>query len=393
MYRKTYAKIDGDILENNAKEIIKKYNGFTYYFGVVKNNAYHHGIKVVNNLIKGGINYLAVSSLEEAEDIRKYNTEIPILILEPIGLEFIDDAIMSKVTLTIESLEYLKNLNKIELAYPINIHLKIDSGMNRLGIKTKKEANEAIKIIEKNEKLILEGIYSHFATAGTSDYHYDAQLKKFLEITSDIQLKEIPIVHLDRSLTLVTHKKLEFVNGVRLGIVLYGLNGSRKEQRGLKAKVRKLKRTLYLKKHHVSKTTLENDLQVKTAFRLYSEVIAIRKIEKGEFVGYNASYKAKEEDFIATIPIGYADGVTKKFGFVSIRKKRYKIIADSMDMIMVLVDKNVKIKDKVEIFGDTISIKEVTNNLHTNAYHLFNGISYRVPRVHKEENDEIEIKY
>ena len=71
MYRKTYARIDGGILENNVKEIIKKYDKYKYYIGVVKNNAYHHGIKVINNLIQGGVNYLAVSSLEEALSVRK----------------------------------------------------------------------------------------------------------------------------------------------------------------------------------------------------------------------------------------------------------------------------------------------------------------------------------
>ena len=136
MYRKTYARIDGGILEKNVKEIINKYDKYTYYFGVVKNNAYQHGIKVVNNLIRGGVNYLAVSSLEEALDIRKYNFEIPILILEPIDLAFIDDAINGKVTLTVDNLEYLKNLNKLSLSYAINVHLKVDSGMNRLDRKS-----------------------------------------------------------------------------------------------------------------------------------------------------------------------------------------------------------------------------------------------------------------
>ena len=85
MYRKTYVKIDNDILESNVKEIIKKYNSYDYYIGVVKANAYGHGSYIVNNLIDAGINYLAVSSLEEAIDVRKYNKDIPILVLVPVG--------------------------------------------------------------------------------------------------------------------------------------------------------------------------------------------------------------------------------------------------------------------------------------------------------------------
>lgn len=393
MYRKTYVEINEDILEKNTNEIISKYNEYKYYFGVVKNNAYHHGIKVVNSLIRGGVNYLAVSSLEEAIDIRKYNTEIPVLVLEPIDLDFIDDVINNKVTLTVDSLEYLKLLDKLNIPYKLNIHLKIDSGMNRLGFKKRKDINEAVNIIRENKKLYLEGIYSHFATSGIQDIHYDKQVEKFLSLTKDIDLNEIPVVHMDRSLTFVTHEKLKFVNGVRLGIVLFGFSGSRKVGNGIRVKIRNLKRNMYVKRYHISEAVLENDLKLNTAFKLYSMVMSIRKVEKGEYVGYNASYKAKEDGFVATIPIGYADGVTKEFGYVAINKKRYPIISDSMDMIMVLVDKSIKYKDKVEIFGDNISVRETSNRLGVNAYHLFNQISNRVVRIHKTHEEEIEIKY
>lgn len=393
MYRKTYAKIDGKILEENVREIKKKYNEYTYYIGVVKNNAYGHGMKVVQNLIRGGINYLAVSSLEEALQIRKFTLDIPILVLEPISLEFIDDAISNKITLTVESLDYLKSLYKLDLPYEVKVHLKLDTGMNRLGMKTNKEVKEAVKIISKNENIFLEGIYTHFATTGVQDFYYDRQVAKFLELTNEIDLSTIPIVHLDRSLTFVTHEKLTFANGVRLGIALFGFSGSRKLGTGLKGTLRNLKRKMFIKKYHISPTILENDLKLSTAFSLYSEVMSIRKVTKGEVVGYNASYQVKEDGFIATIPIGFADGVTKEFGFVAIRKKKYPIVADAMDMIMVLVDEAVKGQDKVEIFGDTISIGETKSRLNTNAQHLFTQITTRVPRVHVEGKDEVEIKY
>ena len=215
----------------------------------------------------------------------------------------------------------------------------------------------------------------------------------FLELTKDIDLEDIPIVHMDRSLTFVMHKKLSFVNGVRLGIVLFGFNGSRKALKGIKSKIRNIKRNMYVKRHNISETILENDLKLNTAFILYSNVMAVRKVLKGDVVGYNATYKVKEDGYIATIPVGYADGVTKEYGYVVINKKRYPIVSDAMDMIMVLVDKSVKYKDKVEIFGDNISVREVSNRLGINAYHLFNQISNRVPRVHKLEEEKLEIKY
>ena len=393
MYRKTYAIIDEDKLKNNIKEIKAKYDNYKYYIGVVKNNAYNHGIKIINSLIEGGINYLAVSSLEEALDARKYNSKIPILCLEVIDLDYIYDCINNNVTITVESLEYLEKLNKIKLDFPIKIHLKLNTGMNRLGISEVKEVNKCVSIISENKKLILEGIYTHFATSGISDKYYDDQMKKFQELTKDIDLTSIPIVHLGRSLTLVNHDKPDFVNGIRLGIIIYGFSQSIKEDTSLRGKLRAIKRKKLIKKFNISKTYLTNDLNLKTAFSLYSNVMTIKKVKNKEFVGYGANFFADRDIKVAIIPIGYADGVTIKYKNVSIKGQKYQIIADSMDMLMVKVDNTVKIGDKVEIFGENISIREASRNNGCNSYRLFNMITNRVPRIYKKDKEKIEIKY
>lgn len=393
MYRKTYAIIDEDKLKNNIKEIKEKYDNYKYYIGVVKNNAYNHGIKIINSLIEGGINYLAVSSLEEALDARKYNSKIPILCLEVIDLDYIYDCINNNVTITVESLEYLEKLNKIKLDFPIKIHLKLNTGMNRLGISEVKEVNKCVSIISENKKLILEGIYTHFATSGISDKYYDDQMKKFQELTKDIDLTSIPIVHLGRSLTLVNHDKPDFVNGIRLGIIMYGFSQSIKKDTSLRGKLRAIKRKKLIKKFNISKTYLTNDLNLKTAFSLYSNVMTIKKVKNKEFVGYGANFFADRDIKVAIIPIGYADGVTIKYKNVSIKDQKYQIIADSMDMLMVKVDNTVKIGDKVEIFGENISIREASRNNGCNSYRLFNMITNRVPRIYKKDKEKIEIKY
>ena len=393
MYRKTYAIIDEDKLKNNIKEIKAKYDNYKYYIGVVKNNAYNHGIKIINSLIEGGINYLAVSSLEEALDARKYNSKIPILCLEVIDLDYIYDCINNNVTITVESLEYLEKLNKIKLDFPIKIHLKLNTGMNRLGISEVKEVNKCVSIISENKKLILEGIYTHFATSGISDKYYDEQMKKFQELTKDIDLTTIPIVHLGRSLTLVNHDKPDFVNGIRLGIIMYGFSQSIKEDTSLRGKLRAIKRKKLIKKFNISKTYLTNDLNLKTAFSLYSNVMTIKKVKNKEFVGYGANFFADRDIKVAIIPIGYADGVTIKYKNVFIKGKKCQIIADSMDMLMVKVDNTVKIGDKVEIFGENISIREASRNNGCNSYRLFNMITNRVPRIYKKDKERIEIKY
>ena len=116
MYRKTYVEVNIDNLKSNVENIVNNYNEYKYYFGVVKGNCYGHGTKyVINELIDSGINYLAVSNLEEALEVRSINNEIPILILEPIHLEFIDVCINNNITITIHDYNYAKDFLNTEL--------------------------------------------------------------------------------------------------------------------------------------------------------------------------------------------------------------------------------------------------------------------------------------
>lgn len=387
MYRKTFVKIENFKLRDNVKEILKKYNGYKYYIGVVKGNAYGHGDYVVNDLIKGGVNYLAVSSLEEGISIRKYNKDIPILVLEPISLEYLSVVIENKITLTVSSLDYVKELCSKKISSKVNVHIKLDTGMNRLGFKDSDEVSLAVSMISDSSNVTLEGIYTHIGTSGLNDSYYDKSISKFRELTKDIDLKNIPIVHLNRSITLVHHKKYDFETGVRLGIIMYGFSQSIKEPVGL----RKLKRNIMLKMKNISDSILENDLKLKTSFSLYSEVISVRKVLKGEYVGYGANYIANTDKYVACVPIGYYDGMNKSFRYVYINGKLCKIVGDvCMDMTLVEVDSSVKIGDKVEIIGKNISVSDVCNRSGINAYHLFTSISNRVPRVY---DNDVEIKY
>ena len=132
MFRKTYVEVNIDNLKSNVKNIVNYYNDYQYYFGVVKGNCYGHGtINVINELIDSGINYLAVSSLEEALEAREINKKIPILCLEPIAIEYIDICIKNKITITVHDFYYAKKLIEKNINKKIKIHLKIDSGMNK----------------------------------------------------------------------------------------------------------------------------------------------------------------------------------------------------------------------------------------------------------------------
>jgi len=391
MYRKTYAVIDGDALENNIKLIKEAYPDYEYYFGVVKANAYGHGVFTVDFLIKGGINYLACATLDEAVKIRKRNKKIPILCLEPVHLDELEVCSKEDITITIHDTEYYYKLVKEN--YELKIHLKIDSGMNRLGIKNKEDVKKIVDDIDTHDNLYLEGIYTHMATSGENDKEWDNQLERFIYLTSTIDLKKIPIVHMGRSATLIEHPKIPFCNGIRLGIIMYGYVQNKAIRTGFKGKL-KQKYVDYLNdKKGISKTISNYDLKLQKPFSLYSEIIQIKDVKKGDYISYGPHYKAPEDMKIGVVAIGHADGVSSanEGRDVLINDKKYPIIGTiCMDMLIVKIDDNVKLYDKVTLIGDTISPLYVCNYTHTSPYNLFTMISPRVPRLLKSNGKIIE---
>ncbi|MBR2240186.1 MAG: alanine racemase [Clostridia bacterium] len=395
MYRRTYLEVDCEKLKNNIINIRKNYPGYDYYFGVVKANAYGHGGYVINSLIQGGINYLAVSSLEEAIKLREFNSEIPVLILEPIHLEYLDKCLKYNFTITVSNMEYFRELVTIDLPKQLKIHVKLETGMTRLGITSSNDLTEIIEKLSTNSSLLLEGLYTHFATSGINDKHWDDQLNKFKEITKNTDLSSIPIVHMGRSLTLVNHEKIPFCNGTRLGIAMYGMSQNMPAGSGFKSFLRNLRNKHNRKKLHISPTTTTNNLDLKTAITLYSEVIDLHQIHANDFVGYGALFTADRDMTIATIPIGYADGIPKKIKHVFINGKKYNVVGEiCMDMISVCVDSSVKLYDKVTVLGGAeLPVKQVANECGISSYTLFTGITNRVPRVYIDNNEKVEITY
>ena len=345
MYRNTYAEINLTNIKTNVQEIINTYKDYKYYISVVKADCYgHNSKKVVEAIIDGGCNYLAVSSLDEVMEIRK-NFNIPILCLGIINTKYMDICEKNNIDITVDNLDYLRKIKN----YKLNIHIKIDTGMNRLGIKTKEEFNLLVKEI-KNSKLNLKGIYTHIYDANNIE-SINTQINRFKYITSDIDLDKIDMVHISQSDTLVNYSKIDFCNGCRLGIIMYGLNN--------------------------------NKLLLKDTFGLCSEIIEIKKLKKGDVVSYNGIYKAKRDELIGIVSIGYADGVNRKLtgAYIYINNKKYKIIGSiCMDMLMVKIDDSVKLYDKVYIYKDINHIKYLSKYLDTIPYELICNVSKRVER-------------
>lgn len=344
--RKTYLEVNIKNIQTNVEKIITRYNGYETYFGVVKANSYGHGIEnVVGAIIKGGCNYLAVATLEEALEIRKIYKKIPILILGIVDINLLEYCIEENITITISSIEYATKIVNIK---DLKKHIKINTGMNRLGIKNINEVQEVCNILED-----IEGIYSHIHSADNLE-KYQKQLYLFEKVLELEECKDIKIKHISASESIVNYEKKNNINGCRLGIIMYGFT--------------------------------EVKMEPKSTFTLKSEVIQINKICKGESVGYNGEFVAQKDEYIAVLPIGYADGIIRKNTGrdVFINNKRYPIVGNiCMDMLFVKVDETVSIQDKVLVIKDIEHIKEIAKYLETIPYEVLCQIGRRVNRIYR----------
>ena len=386
MYRKTFVEINLDNLKSNVKNIIKKYPDYKYYIGMVKSNAYNHGLYIVNTLIESGINYLAVSSLDEAIKIREYNKEIGILITEIIDEDLIDEAIKNNITLTIDDLNYLKKINK-----PCKVHIKINTGMNRIGVSSKKEFNQIYEYISNNKDIELEGLYTHFATPGIRDIYYDKQVNKFKEITSDIDLNQIKIVHCASSFIVLSHPKIEFSNGIRIGTMMYGYDISLKEYNNdLKSQIKKARDKYLINKNNISPVIRGVNIDLKPAFKVKTNVMKIREVKKGDILGYGINIM-KEDSKVAILPIGYESGIgTNVLGRkVIINNKIYNAVSGiEMCMMFVKVDDKVKVGDIVTILGDELTLGYMSRLNSTHIQSTLVNIGKELPKVYIKNNKE-----
>lgn len=337
-----YIEIDKEIISNNIKTIInnKKYD---YYIGMVKANAYGHGFDIINTLIESGINYLAVVSLEEAIEIRKRNEFIPILCLNPIDLKDISLIKQYNVTLTISSFDYFKKLIEFDVK-DIKVHIKIDTGLNRLGLKDKNEIEYIYNYLIENNDLVLEGLFTHLSSSIYPDQKYYEQIEKFKELTENIDYEKIPIIHIFKSNIVYYLDKLEFCNAVRLGILMYGV----------------LPETFNVS-NEIREEFEKSKLNIQPGFKLISKVVEVKKVEKDSHIGYNNSYKVEEDSYMAVAPIGYSDGLhlTNDGNYVLINNRRYKIVGSiNMNAITILVDENVAVGDNVIIIDNIYDYME-----------------------------------
>lgn len=388
MNNDTYFEIDTKIIKENIKKIIDSRSGYDYYIAVVKGKAYGYGYEIAKTITETKINYLAVATINEAIEVRKYiPKDFPIMCLQPVNLNDIKTCLENNITITIPDINYYKKLVK-ENPSSLKIQLKLNTGMNRMGLESKEEVKTIYDDLIKNKKynIILEGIYSHFASLGIVDNLWDKQVNKFKELTSLINIKEIKMIHMFSSNSLSAHPKLDFCNTTRIGQLIFGNYLNNINESGFINKLKKIKRDYIRNKKGLSPLNKEFFIDVKPAIKLISTIECIKKIKKGEKVGYDGEYIADEDINIAMIPIGYADGLNKNFTgkYVLINNKKYQIVGEiNMCMTLIKVDKNVKIGDQVTLIGDELTPKKVAYSIGTSVPYLLCSFENYIKRIYK----------
>ncbi len=370
LYR-TWLEIEKSLIKNNVKNIKARIPGNKLFLGVVKGNGWTCGtVLYANCLVEAGVDWLGVTNIEDALLLRREKINLPILLLCEIPSGRIKEALKNKLRLTVCTKEFAEQLSDeaVKLGLKANVHIKINTGLNRIGV-SPNMVLVFLKYVSNLPNLYLEGAFSHFSCAeqiGNKEAKqqlkiFQEQIKKAKQI--DIDFNILHIANTAATLSLPeTHLDM-----VRIGMGIAGLYPSDDFKKIIK---------LYF------------PLTWKT------QISYLRNVMQDETVGYCGRYKCELKTTIVTIPIGYADGLSKKFegkGFVLIRGEPFRIIAVCMDQAMIDLQgtqNDLKIGEDVVILGKqqrTYLDPEVTaNQIGTCAEELICQINPRIPRIFKD---------
>jgi len=371
---RAWAEIDLDAIAHNTREIKKLTGSKVEMMGVVKADAYGHGVlEVVRTLLDNGVTQLAVSMLDEAIQIRKMGIDVPILVLNYTDPARADEIIHNRVTQTVFSTDLAQALSiaAVRLGKDVRIHVKVDTGMTRVGFIPGYNAVRNIMEISRLPGIILEGIFTHFASADESDKSYTLmQFERFMNLCTELTRAgiHIPVKHVCNSAGILQYPEMH-LDIVRPGIILYGLYPSRE---------------------------VAGKIDLRPAMTLKANVIFVKDVDKDTYVSYGRTFRTDRKSRIATIPIGYADGYTRLMsnkGRMLVNGEYAPVIGRiCMDQCMLDVTDlkhDVHVGDEVVIFGrqngSCISVDEIADQVGTINYELVCIIGKRIPRVYLKE--------
>ena len=369
LLRDTYVEINLDNIAYNMRKIKETVGNDVAIAAVVKANGYGHGaVDIARTIMENGGDYLAVATLTEALELRKYHPQYKIFIMGYTPDEYLEHVVKNNITQTIFSLRQAIILNEWGVKYNKKpaVQIKYDTGFNRIGYRDSQESIDEIDKMFDLKNISVEGIFSHFALAGSDED--EIQYNKLMNAVKQLEERgrQFKYKHICDSIAGIDYPHYR-LNMIRPGAIIYGL-----------------------KSYH------DDDLVLKQAMSFKSKIYHIKTLDKGEGVSYDYLWKATGKCTVATLPFGYADGYPRNMrdkGFVTIHGKKAPIIGViCMDQCMVDISHipEAKVGDEVIIYGDgennTLSIHEASKLAETNKNELVCRITIRTPRVYIKDN-------
>ena len=336
--------VDSKQLVINAVNIRRYLGKDTLFCAVVKANAYGLGIQTICKSIKSYVDYFAVACIKEAKDIRSFDRNTPILILGIVPASTYKWCSENNVTVTISNKTDIYNIeNNINDVF--RVHVALNTGLNRIGFKKTQEIKECLKLISNSKKIVLDGMFSHFATKHNDTLFIKKQFYSYMLLSKVV--KDKVIKHISNSFATI-YNGMYHLDMVRCGYLLYG-------------------------------NTATKDINNKPVLKITSKVVSITYVNKGESIGYDRNYLATKNMMVGIVPIGYADGLDRRLsnkGYFYINNKKCPIIGNiCMDVTMVdITECEAVVGDNVLILGcdgvNKITLEDYSKILGTSPYEI-----------------------
>ncbi|WP_161878316.1 alanine racemase [Alkalibacterium sp. MB6] len=378
-YRYTRAEIDLNKLSYNVNKLKEKLSSHTKFMAVIKADAYGHGaVEIGKHLEQLNVDYLAVAVLDEAMELREAGITSPILLLSPIEPDTIPVAIEHDIAVTVYSKDIASAVyhHAERMQKNVIVHLKIDSGMGRIGVRNKEDALMLCQTL-KSDFIHIEGIYTHFAEAeNLEDPTYTKkQYERFIAIVEDLKHRglDFDITHCCNTAAALAYPEYH-LDMIRTGISLFG--------------------------YHPDET-MTKTIDLKPIMTIVTHAAFIKDVEAGESIGYGRSFITSKPSKIATILLGYADGIPRELSnrwYLNRKNEKAPIIGRiCMDQLMVDVtdiegfskdNELVYIGDPAEGYPSIYTMADMSDSFH---YEILCGIGKRIPRVYIK-NDTVEVK-
>jgi len=380
LIRPAWAEIHLERLAHNVREARRVTPSSSMIMAAVKADGYGHGaVEASRVFLANGADRLATATLGEAVHLRRHGIEAPILVLGYVHEYLYPPLLRHGVSATVYRLDHAEALSSSAVNAGIEavVHMKVDTGMGRLGFGVD-EAADAIIEIDSLPGIKVEGVFTHFAVSDEADKTYTrAQYDRYMRVIKELDDRglDVPVKHVSNSAAVIDVPEYS-LDMVRPGIMLYGIYPS----------------------PHVDHKKVE----LVPAMTLKAKVSHVKTVPPGTGISYGLTYVTDRESRIATVPVGYADGYRRglsNVGWVAIHGRRAPVVGRvCMDQCMVDVTDGGKVEagDAVTLFGDgsdgAPTVEEVADRLGTIAHEVTCGVGRRVPRVYIKEGEVISVR-